>query len=362
MLLTEEKVNLSRQREFDVMKMITILVMITIHVYEELSAADIEAVCTAPFDVILQFLGGPLGATLFMFAMGIGISYSSHRTPEDFLRRGIKLFLFSYLFNFLRSTLPYLITMGIRDFDLDWFLYVTFNIDILNFAGLAFILFALLKKLEVPPLGVCAIAAVMQAVGLLIGSAFEFNSCFAVYFFGIFVKTGDPSCFPLLLWFIYPALGLLYAKYLRHIKDLDRFYLGVFVTSLAVLTVFCSTLYVIGFDIRRLFMLSGGAVYTTTFLHVILSLCCILLVASAVHFIVKRVQLPRVEKVISFMSSNLNNIYIIQWMYVCWLLYFVFFEHPLPVAWVVPLGLLLAVLSCLTVKLCQRVLGRKNIL
>jgi len=362
MLLTEEKVNLSRQREFDVMKVITILVMVVIHTYEELSVADVDAVCTAPFDVILQFLAGPLGATLFMFAMGIGISYSSHRTPSDFLRRGIKLFFFSYIFNFVRSSLPYLISMGIKDFDLDWFLYVTFNIDILNFAGLAFILFALLKKLEVPPLGVCAIAAVMQAAGLLIGSAFEFNSAFSVYFFGIFVKTGDPSCFPLLLWFIYPALGLLYAKYLRHIKDLDRFYLAVFVFSFAVLSVFCTTLYIIGYDIRNLFTLAGGAVYNTTFLHVVLSICCILLVASAVHFIVKHVHLPRVEKAISFMSSNLNNIYIMQWMLVCWLLYFVFFENALPLVWVVPVGLVLAALSCLLVKLYQKLFKRKNIL
>jgi len=362
MLLSEEKINLCRQKEFDVMKALNIFIMVTVHVYEELSVANLDIPCTTTFDVVLQFLGGPLGATVFMFALGIGISYSKHRTPKDFLIRGIKLFVGGYLLNIARSTIPFLLTMS-SNFNMKWFLFVTFNIDILQFAGLSFILFALLKKLNIPPIGVCAIAAIMQAIGLLIGSSIEFNTAFEIYLFGLFVKTGSPSCFPLLLWFIYPSLGLLYAKYLRHIKDLDKFYGGVLLISTALLISFCTTLHFINYDIRNLFMLANDAVYTITFLHVILEICCIMITASIIHFFVKYINLPLIDKLLTFMSKNLNNIYITQWMFVLWSYYFIFAKGDgITYPWIVPTGIIITALSCLTIKLYHRIFKKQNII
>jgi len=355
MILSEEKINLNRQKEFDVMKALTIFIMVTIHVYEELSIADLELPCSNTFDVILQFLGGPLGATVFMFTLGIGLSYSSHRTPKDFFIRGIKLFVGAYLLSIARSTIPYLLTMN-GGFDLDWFLFVTFNIDILHFAGLSFILFALLKKLNIPPIGVCAIAIIMQAIGLLLGSSFKYDSVFEIYFFGLFVKTGYQSCFPLLLWFIYPSLGLLYSKYLRHIKDLDKFYCGAFLISSTVLISFCTTLHFINYDIRNLFMLANEAVYNITFLHVILAICCIMIAASIIHFLVKYIHLPPIDKLFTFMSRNLKNIYIAQWMIVLWSYYYIFANgNGLTYPWIIPAAIIISALSCLAIKLYHKV-------
>lgn len=150
MIIKEEKINLGRQREFDVVKALAILFMVTIHVYEDLSVADTSVICSRPFDVILQFLGGPLAAPVFMFALGLGLSYSSHRSPGDLMKRGLHLFLFSYLFNLLRFTLPYVILNGFSDLDPSRLLYLIFHVDVLTFAGMAFFADRLFEKAESP--------------------------------------------------------------------------------------------------------------------------------------------------------------------------------------------------------------------
>ena len=40
-----------------------------------------------------------------MFVMGLGMVYTRHDSPADFVRRGIKLLMAGYLLNFFRQTL-----------------------------------------------------------------------------------------------------------------------------------------------------------------------------------------------------------------------------------------------------------------
>ncbi len=346
MNLKEDTVNLGRQRELDLVKALAIFFMIIIHVYEEMSVIDSTVLCTKPLDVILQFLGGPLAAPVFMFSLGLGLSYSSHRSPELLIKRGIKLFLLSYLFNIVRFSIPYLLAVGWSTETAQFALYLTLHIDILPFAGLSFILTGLLKKWNISVYGVVFIAVLLQGTGLVITSLCEFDTLVGVFLGGLFIKTGIPSYFPLFQWYIYPALGLLFAKYLRHIEDTDKLYKTMFAVSAAVLFSFCATMHAIGFDIRNLFTLADELYYDQNFLHTCFILACIGLELSAVHFVLKLVHLPRVDKVIGFMSSKLNTIYIIQWLIIGWLGELILNETSYcTTTTVVPVGILLTAVS-----------------
>ena len=98
--------------------------------------------------------GGPLGAPGFMVAMGMGMCYTRFYTSRRFARRGLRLCLAGLILNICRCTLPYLIGYSITgDYDkyMSDIVFVTFENDILMFAGLSFILMALLKHLKMSP-------------------------------------------------------------------------------------------------------------------------------------------------------------------------------------------------------------------
>ena len=76
----KDRINTGRQLELDVAKVFAILFMVTIHVHEEMSVVNYYwARSDNAFRFILEFLGGPLAAPVFMFAMGVGMVYTKRR-------------------------------------------------------------------------------------------------------------------------------------------------------------------------------------------------------------------------------------------------------------------------------------------
>lgn len=201
----------------------------------------------------------------------------------------------------------------------------------------------------------------MQAVGSIITKTVTFDSDLAVFLGAIFVKTGEASYFPLFQWFIYPALGLLYAKYLRHVEDTDKLYLTLFGVSASLLLSFCAALYAFDVDVRMLFGLANETYYAQTYLHTFFALLCILLELSIAHFALKVIHLPKVGKAIGFMSGKLNQIYVVQWMLIGWMEFIVFRDSStLPDALTVPVGIGLTVISTLLVFFYQSLRKKKK--
>lgn len=130
-LISEEKVNRSRQDEIDLLKALPILFMIIIHVYENLSIGRIDAAPQTRLEHILQFFAGPPTTPAFMFALGVGMVYSRNSTPGYLLKRGLRLFLGGYILNAARSGI--LTTVGtLLTGRFDWELtkYLFLNADI----------------------------------------------------------------------------------------------------------------------------------------------------------------------------------------------------------------------------------------
>ena len=98
--MAREKVNTGRQMEVDLARAIPVMSLPFVHcVIECCSQETINQPIPFLFNVII---GAPLGAPIFMFAMGISFVYSKHNDEKEFMRRGLILFIAGFLLNILR--------------------------------------------------------------------------------------------------------------------------------------------------------------------------------------------------------------------------------------------------------------------
>lgn len=355
LFLSEEKTNLGRQREFDYAKVIAIVFMVLIHVWEELSYFDCFGTAPTGFwHNLLQFGAGPLAAPLFMFAMGVGICYSSHRSPKDFAKRGVQLFFTGYLLNFFRNGIYFAIYYWLHgNWDISELIFQSFNGDILHFAGLTFLLVALFKKCKMPVLTMGGVAVAMQIVGCLLSQYVPVSEGLS-YVVGHFYYAGN-CYFPLLQWFIFPVAGIIFAKYLRHVTDKDKFYRSVMGISAVSLIGFCSALCFAGYNIQNFYILKDDIYYQQEFFHSVFALLVILIELSLLYFVTKKINIKAINNTVHYISAELNTIHIIQWILVGTATFIVMMadidDLNAPVS--IALGFVFVVMSVLISKLCN---------
>ncbi len=184
-----------------------------------------------PF-VMDSVIGGPMGAPGFMVVMGLGMIYTRHNTPRDFVKRGLSLGITAYLLNLCRFTIPFLIGYAITG-DYDYYMsdivYLTLENDILMFAALAFLLMALLVYLKLPPWAILVTGFAMSGLATLLNGIDLGNDAaniFVGYFFGTEDAAGRVcSYFTLFNWFVVTAFGYCYGYYYSRLKDKTRFHL-----------------------------------------------------------------------------------------------------------------------------------------
>jgi len=356
-LISDDYVNTGRQKSIDYVKSFAILYMVTIHWYEEMSVCYADGTTTI-LGYIIEFLGGPLAAPVFMFAMGLGMVYSKHRTPKELFLRGLKILIFSYLFNILRLSFSYFVVGKIAGyFDLDTFLYYTFNIDILSFCGIAFMFTALLKKLNIHVWAVPQIAIIMLIIGSFIN--YESTSIIGKYVLSLFVKSSELSYFPLFNWYIYPAMGMLAARYLKQITSQDRWHKITLRISFAIVIgiIFGSMYY--GISPIQFFTIYNDIYYIQNFISALFCFNVVLLCESILYFIFKKVNSEKLDKLVFYMSDNLNTIYILQWLIIGNVLT-IFFEsgwiEPFPIWVSIPLGIVVTLVSTYLAKYTNKIL------
>lgn len=154
--------NSKRQPELDLAKGFAILFMVWVHIFEELSLKTEDILVT-----FVEVLGGPFAAPVFMVCMRIGVVYSRHNTAKDLLRRGLHLLMVGFVLNIARFVIPdillYVIT-GKTSYLADTF--SLFSVDILQFAGVAHLFLALIKKLNIKAFPAFCISALLSIIGM----------------------------------------------------------------------------------------------------------------------------------------------------------------------------------------------------
>lgn len=86
-----------------------------------------------------------------------------------------------------------------------------------------------------------------------------------------------------------PVAGIIFAKYLRHITDKDKFYHSVMGISTVLLIGFCSALYFIGYDIQNFYILKDDIYYQQEFFHSTFTVLIILIELSLLYFATKKI-------------------------------------------------------------------------
>ena len=225
--MNKEVVNVGRQEELDWAKSLAIVAMICVHVYEQLSIVDIEVVPTDAFRIILEFVAGPLTAPLFMFCMGVGIMYSNNSAPLQMVKRAFNLLRNGYLLSFFKGTILVAIALALG-YTINWTLADSlFLVSILQFAGMAFLTIALMKKLRISLPVMLVISLVLSVLGGQL-SELDFSGSWLQYLFGLFFETNYVTTFPLFRWIFYPVFGMIFGYFLLRTTDKSRFYLRIF--------------------------------------------------------------------------------------------------------------------------------------
>lgn len=314
-IFSGEPVNRGRQPELDLAKAVITFTLAFVHCIIECTPEE-NLVSGIPF-LFDSVIGGPLSAPMFMFAMGVGMVYTKKDHAGELAKRGLRLVIAGFVLNLCRYTLPYLLgyaVTGNHDKFIAPLLYRTLCNDILQFAGLAMILTALLKKWKVPAVFMFALSLGMSAAGMLLNGV-DLGSPMGNILLGHLIGTEDAagmviSDFPVLNWFIVPVSGYLFGSCLIRVKDKKRFYM--------LLSPVCAIATVIYFTIgiknaAGMFGEGQNCYYHITTSDVLISILAAVGILGIYYAVAGRIP-GRLMYWIQDISKNITRIYCLQWV------------------------------------------------
>ena len=316
-MFSKEIVNSGRQKELDLAKAVIILCLALIHCTIECTSEE-GLLSGIPY-LFDSVIGGPISAPMFMFAMGVGMVYTKHRTPKDYVCRGLGIGVTGFVLNLCRFLFPFLVGYKITG-DYEKYIaplpYRIFGNDILQFACLAMLLIALFVRLRIPKAAMFLICLGMSLLGTCLNGT-DMGTPFLNIFMGYLIGTEDPagmviSDFPLLNWMIIPVCGYIFGTYLLHVTNKKLFYSKVSVVGLLITVVY----FPIGISNRWGMFGEGQNCYyhlTTADAAISLALTIGLL---GIYYILCKYLSERVMICVSEISRNINMIYCIHWVFV----------------------------------------------
>lgn len=325
-LLAAAPVNTGRQLALDLARGLAVLFMILVHVQEMFA---LPAVAESWLGTAVEFLGGPPAAPVFMFLLGTGIVYSRRATELLLLKRGVLILLAGYLLNLLRSTLP-LLLQGKLEQDGEYYTEAVtsfFEIDILQFAGLALIAFALLRACrrgwtallgDTPRAAVAdaatvaAFAAVCALPNMFIGRI-PVDGLLPQALTGLLWGSSEHSYFPFLTWFAYPAAGYLFGLLLIRCQRPDMFYGMLLCLAAAALLQFVLT------DIPAILLPQTGDDYDYYHHNAVMNVAYTLFVLCWLALLYFVARLPLAFTTLRRWSANVAEIYFIHWVLLGWM-------------------------------------------
>ena len=318
-VFSAEEVNTGRQTEADIAKGILVLCLAVVHITIE--CTDDAGLCFGLPYFFDSVLGGPLGAPMFLFCMGIGLIYTASNSPRDIAGRGLHILGTGIVLNICRYLLPLLagfFLSGNSEY-LAPLPYLFFGNDLLQFAGLFMLLYALIKKATDSDGILLLIAFALSCLSTLLGGV-DFGRVSLNMLFSHLLPVEDAgemivSDFPLITWFLVPVSGCLFGRVLRRVKNKDRFFLPVF-----LLTLFITVLYFTVNISRRAGMFGEGQncyyhMATDDTLAAVIAAVCLL---GFWHFTGK--VFPRwLLALLRCASRNITRVYCIHWVFVVWI-------------------------------------------
>lgn len=247
--------------------------------------------------------------------MGVGAVYSRHSQWDMMIKRGVKLYILGVLVNVFEILLPGFLC-GTLFGRWDVFLMeggiMLFCVDILAFAGLAFVMMGILKKFDLSNKWIIVIVVAMSLIGTF-ARGLDFGSPILNLFFAHFIgSAGGFTTFSLFNWFIFPVAGLIWGQYFIRAKDNGQFFNFWPVYIIVATVYFYVTSRVLGSGV---FSDNIHLYYFMTIIDEIFCIICAHGIIGLCYWIAKFLP-DKIIKVFSIMSSNITNIYIAQWFFI----------------------------------------------
>lgn len=210
-----------RHPELDIAKGFGICFMVLVHTFLQYYPYSEEP--NGIFVRTMLFLGRFPGAPVFMFCLGCGVVLSRRNGAGDFLKRGIATLALGYLVMNVATNVIAWVLFALKGGYLNGDYLVTIlryipetlpYVDILQFAGLTFLFFALVKALDLKDWMILPCAMVMSLLGMILRLVVPVEDLLVKTAAGLLWGSVETSCFPLFSWIIFPCAGYLFCKYL----------------------------------------------------------------------------------------------------------------------------------------------------
>ena len=313
-----------RIKSLDLARGMAMVFVVVIHVIEQLSSKTVKE---SLFGGILNMGTAMWAATMFMFLMGAGVSLSRTTSLKMGWKRGLQLIALGYILNFLRGTLPTLVGLLTHQFTLEdlkpnSLLYVTIEIDILQFAGLALIFLSIVRFFSTKwILWLVAGCLVLLACPFVFGH--KTGSPLSDYFINFFWRTDEYGHFPIFPWLAYPLFGMAFGHLLKNTTNI-----GVFFAKsgfIGVLLCICGGYMAFNYSDFSLDVWMSGD-YNEGAVHPWMVLCetgILLLFLSFYQFLATHVPPNKAFDWLCFWSREVTLMYCLQWIVIGWIVIFI---------------------------------------
>lgn len=328
MATTKEK---KRIRSLDFARGLALIFVIFIHILDQLSSSAAQE---TPLAWGIYVLGHLISAVVFMFLMGVSLSFSRHDSLQKGILRGLKIIAISYLLNVFRGTLPMWVALKTNLLiweDIQPFtpLYLFKEVDILQFAGLALIILALIRHFFPKPW-----TWLFFASGILVLTPLVRGLTSGVTGLDLFLDllwgTNSYVHFALFPWLVYPLMGMMYGYMVKKTESKNVFFLRSALGGILIMVLFIPFM-LINPDYDSLVLHSTFYVFRNTSLGTLWYIGFVFFWMAVCYWFIKKIPENRIFNLLYYWSKNVTSFYCIQWIIIGWLAIFLY-EVSLPVA------------------------------
>ena len=302
----------------DLARTLAAFFMVFIHVLGLYSASSVE---DSLFGQVIGLLGEAPAAPVFMVVMGILFSYNPKVDHKASIIKGVKLVIKGYLLNFARVFLPALVFLLLTILGL----YTTDSldenesivttkifeslwvIDILQLAGLSYIILTIFQKMKIKNHTLIAIIILISIVSPFLwglGTSLPIFGRGLDLFWGV---DGEQVSFPLFPWIVYPLLGMILGSFYRNPKYLTK-------SAMCFQLGFGGILMLIGFAIALGDWQYHFGDYWRTGTAGLIVYIGFVMAWLAVLFMISTFIPHSITAFVRFISRNITNFYIVQWL------------------------------------------------
>lgn len=223
----------NRLLSIDLARGLAVFFMIAVHTLEVFANQEVK---NSLFGQIIEFLGGPPAAPVFMTLMGFSFIYSSKSRLKSKLFRGFKIFLSGYILNIFRGVIPFTLSTYLKmDIaktfpieKLNQFTILTI-VDILQFAGIALMIMALIQEFKINKYIILFSAFLISIISPFLWGL-KLNITFIDQVLELFIGDqpigfsfiGNKIAFPVFPWLSFPLLGMFLGDTMKNSNDQNR--------------------------------------------------------------------------------------------------------------------------------------------